>query len=188
MYAGRLGIVAGAIALAACTRGPEAVTPVTVARGAALVFETQPGWVVETPSSGVRKAQYRLPHAPEDSEDASVAVFFFGGDGGSKEANIERWASQFEQPDGRPSAHVAQNSARKVGGMDVHEVDIAGTYVAETFPGSGQRVRKEGWRMLAAIIETDHGPYYVKLVGPAATVERWEASYRNFVSQLKPQR
>jgi hypothetical protein len=70
--------------------------------------------------------------------------------------------------------------------MSVHDVDLSGTYVAETTPGSGQHLRKEGWRLLGSIVEAKEGPYYVKLVGPAATVKHWESSFRNFVSELKP--
>jgi len=46
-------------------------------------------------------------------------------------------------------------------------------------------VRKEGFRMLAAIVEGDEGPYYAKLVGPANTVAKWEPSFRDFVSRMK---
>jgi hypothetical protein len=74
---------------------------------------------------------------------------------------------------------------RKVNGMPVHEVALSGTYVAETAPGSGQRVREEGWRMLVSVIDSDHGSYYAKLVGPQATVERWEPSFRRFVGEVR---
>jgi hypothetical protein len=152
---------------------------------AALVFTPQAGWVVEQPASAMRKAQYRLPHVDADAEDASLVVYFFGGQGGGKQANIDRWAGQFEQPDGRASLDVMQTSMRSVHGMHVDEVDLSGTYVAETSPGSGERVRKEAWRMLASIVEGAQGPHYIKLVGPAATVAHWEASYRRFVSDLQ---
>jgi hypothetical protein len=134
----------------------------------------------------MRKAQYRLPHAEKDAEDASLVVFFFGGQGGTLEANIDRWAGQFEQPDGRASADALKTSTRTVNGMTVHDVDLSGTYVAETAPGSGEHVRKEGWRMLASILEAKSGPYYAKLVGPSATVARWEESFRSFVTEAKP--
>jgi len=73
-----------------------------------------------------------------------------------------------------------------VNGMKTTEVQLSGTYVAETAPGSGEHLRKEDWRMLAAIIEAQEGPYYIKLVGPRATVAHWEASYREFLSAIKP--
>jgi hypothetical protein len=75
-------------------------------------------------------------------------------------------------------------SERRVLGMPVHEVALEGTYVAETSPGSGVRVREPGWRLLAAIVESDHGPYYAKLVGPGATVEAHAAGFRAFLSEI----
>ena len=133
-----------------------------------------------------RKAQYRLPRAEKDAEDATLIVHYFGGQGGTMQANLERWCGQFEQPDGRASSDVVRSSTRTVRGIPVHEVDLSGTYVAETSPGSGQRLRKEDWRMLAAVFEAKDGPYYAKLVGPADTVRHWEASFRAFVDAARP--
>ena len=134
----------------------------------------------------MRKAQYLLPRADGDAEDASLVVYYFGtGGGGGREANLERWAGQFEQPDGAASKDRLKSADRTVNGLAVTDVELAGTYVAETSPGSGERVRKEGWRMLASIVDTPAGPYYAKLVGPEKTVARWEASYRAFVDGLK---
>jgi hypothetical protein len=150
----------------------------------ALNLGPQPGWVVETPSSAMRKAQYRLPHVGADAQDATLVVYFFAGQGGGAQANIDRWTAQFEQPDGRASADVLETSERDVNGIRVLEVDLSGTYVAETAPGSNQRVHEPGWRMLAAIVSSAPGPHYVKLVGPAATVAHWESSYRRFISSI----
>ena len=171
---------------AAATKTPSAAESEAPAATGPLVFTPEPGWTVEKPSSSMRKAQFLLPRASGDKEDASLIVFFFGGQGGSIDANIERWTQQFEQPDGKSSADLLVKSERSVNGMAVHDVELSGTYVAETSPGSGEHLRKEGWRMLASIIEAKEGPYYAKLVGPSATVKHWEPSFRNFVSQLKP--
>lgn len=166
----------------------DPVVPTSAPAPASLSFKAQPGWVVETPSSAMRKAQYSLPHGAESGEDASLVVYFFGGGGGSREANLERWASQFEQPDGSPSADKLQSSTRTVAGHEVLDADLSGRYVAETAPGSGVHYDKPDWRMLATIVETPEGPYYFKLVGPAATVAHWKASYDAFVEGIAPAR
>lgn len=151
-----------------------------------LRFPAQAGWVVETPTSSMRKAQYRLPGATGPEGDASLVVYHFGpGGGGGIEANLERWAGQFEQPDGSDSSAVLRRATRTVNGLARTEVELAGTYVAETSPGSGERVRQEGWSLLAAILEAPGGAYYVKLVGPLATVERWRTSYRSFLDGVR---
>ncbi len=176
---------ASAPASAAPTPPAPAAAPAAAATGA-LAFTAQPGWVVEKPTSAMRKAQYTLPHVEKDTEDAALVVYFFSGQGGDLQANLDRWCGQFEQPDGKPSTEVLKNSSRTVNGMNVHQADLSGTYVAETAPGSGEHVRKEGWRMLAAILEAMEGPYYAKLVGPAATVAKWEESFKSFVDAAKP--
>ncbi len=149
-----------------------------------LVFTAQAGWIAEEPESAMRKAQYRLTNEEGDFEHASLVVYHFGESAGSAEENIERWCGQFEQSDGRLSSEVATRSVREIAGMTVHELRLGGRYVAETSPGSGEYLRKEDWLLLAAIVETKHGPYYVKLVGPAPTVERWEASYHAFLDSI----
>jgi hypothetical protein len=170
----------------AATARPEAVdTKPAREPGTHLRFTAQDGWIEDSPQGAMRKAQYRLPGSDSHSVDAHLVVYFFSGSGGSLEANLERWASQFEQTDGSRSFDRMRRSQRSVAGMSVHEVDLEGTYVAETFPGSGERENKPGWRMLASVIESDHGPYYAKLVGPRDTVARWEASYRRFISDVR---
>ncbi|MFN0006928.1 MAG: hypothetical protein ACKVXR_03395 [Planctomycetota bacterium] len=169
---------------------PAAAKPPSApkASGAAgeLVFSPPSGWIVEKPTSNMRKAQYKLPRAQGDTDDASLVVFFFGSaGGGGREANLTRWAGQFEQPDGTDSSQRMQSTDRTVNGLPVTEVELSGTYVAETTPGSGERVRKENWRMLAAIVEAPAGSYYVKLVGPSETLRSWESSYKTFLDALE---
>ena len=150
--------------------------------GTALAFTTPSGWIAVTPSSSMRKAQYQVPKTDGDAEDAECVVYYFGASGGGGiDANIDRWCSQFEQPDGGDSHAVLKANDRKVAGMNVHEVELSGTYVAETAPGSGVHLNKPGFAMRGAIIESDHGAYYAKLVGPAATVTRQAGAFRGLV-------
>lgn len=153
--------------------------------GQPLTFSPPEGWVPSEPSSSMRAAQYRLPGV-DGAGDAELVVYYFGPEsGGSVEANVERWAGQFEQPDGSDSMDRLARSERRVLGMPVHEVALSGTFVAETTPGSGVRVNHPGWRLLAAIVESDHGAYYLKLTGPEATVDAHQAAFRSFVSEIR---
>lgn len=177
-----------ATSASASTEAPVAdePAPATHKAGDPVVFTPAPGWVVETPTSKMRVAQYKLPKAAGDPEDAELVVFNFGATGGgSIEANLARWSSQFAQPDGGDSAALMQRSERKVNGIDVTEVRLSGSYVAETFPGSGERVNKPNFALLAAILDNGDNDYYVKLTGPAATVEQHAAAFREFISNVK---
>ena len=134
-------------------------------------------WVTETPSSGFRKGQYRLPRAEGDPEDATCVVFYFRGEGGAVQANLERWSGQFEQPDGRPSREVAKIERTEVNGLKQTRMDLTGTYLFSPTPMMPPTERKPGFRLLAAVIETSTGPWFVKLVGPEKTVAKWEGSF-----------
>ena len=85
----------------------------------------------------MRVAQYKLPKAAGDTEDASLVLYYFGqGQGGSTAANIERWVGQMKQADGS-AVKDAKEEHFEANGLKVTTVDVSGTYVAETAPGSG---------------------------------------------------
>ena len=147
-----------------------------------LKFTAPAGWVAETPTSSMRKAQYRLPKADGDSEDGELAVFYFGGGGGGVQMNIDRWIGQFSKPDGSPVTD-ARTSHRTVHGIPLTIVDVTGTYVGGM--GSAETKPKTDFRMLAAVAEAGNGPWFFKLTGPAKTVTRWEPSFRSFLDSIQ---
>src|SRR5262245_38026186 len=151
----------------------------------ALHYDAPPGWVKKPPASRMRLAEFTLPKAEADPEDAELAIFHFGGGGGDGQANLERWIGQITQPDGRASKEVAKTSQQKAGALALTIVDVAGTYVAETRPGSGERLNKPGFRLRAAVVEGRGGPYFVKLTGPAKTVARWDQGFAAFLKSLR---
>jgi hypothetical protein len=141
------------------------------------------GWVEQTPTSSMRKAQFSLPRVEGDSEDAELVAFYFGqGQGGSVEANIDRWIGQISQPDGSSSKEKAKTNSREVAGKKVTLVDVSGTYSNTMMSNTSPR---PGYRMLAAVIETGEGPWFFKLVGPEKTVTKWSGSFDQFISNLK---
>jgi hypothetical protein len=134
----------------------------------------------------MRVAQYRLLKASGDTEDASVVLYYFGqGQGGSTAANIERWVGQMKQEDGSASKDKAKEESLEANGLKIATVDISGTYVAETTPGSGTFQNKPGYRLRAAVIETPKGPYFVKLVGPEKTVTLWNDSFLSYLRSFE---
>jgi hypothetical protein len=153
---------------------------------AALKYDAPRGWTTRQAASSMRVAEFVLPRAQGDAEDAELIVYFFGGQGGAVQANIDRWIGQMSQPDGRPSSAVAKTSTTQSrSGLKVTLVDVSGTYVAETMPGGGARHNKPNFRLRAAIVDTPRGPYFVKLTGPAPTVARWDDAFRGFVASLR---
>jgi hypothetical protein len=152
----------------------------------ALKFDVPKGWVSKTPSSPMRVAEFSLAKSGSDTEDATVTVYFFGGQGGSVQANMDRWIGQMSQPDGKPSKDVAKTSTMQTAtGLKVSLVDVSGTYIAEVTPGSSERLNKPGFRQIAAVVETKDGPYFVKVTGPAGTVAKWKESVDAFLKSLR---
>ena len=142
-----------------------------------MTFDPPADWIPLPVSSPMRVAQFTLPKTAGDAEDADLTVFYFGGAGGSVEANLERWTGQMLQPDGRRSADVATTTAFLVGELAVTLLDVPGIYAAEVRPGSGIRYHKPGFRLKAAVVETPAGPYFFKLTGPVRTVEAWDETF-----------
>jgi hypothetical protein len=150
-----------------------------------LKFIVPAGWIEEERGSSMRVAQYKLPKAPTDTEDASLVLYYFGqGQGGSTAANVERWVGQMKQADGS-AAKDAKEEHFEANGLKVTTVDVSGTYVAETAPGSGTFHNKPAHRLRAAVVETPNGSYFVKLVGPEKTVTQWNDSFLSYVKSFE---
>jgi hypothetical protein len=132
-------------------------------------------------------AEFVVPKTAGDAEDAELVVYFFGGSGGSADANIDRWIGQMQQPDGSASKDKARRDAQTINGLKVSTVDVAGTYTAEMRPGATEHFNKPGFRLRAAVVETPRGAYYVKMTGPAKTIAAADADYRKFLASLKYQ-
>ena len=148
-----------------------------------LSFEPASEWVVVEPTSRFRVAQYELPW---DGRSAELVIFHFGPAGAAKvEDNIARWRSQVRRENKRLDPAKAEVTHEEYGGIVVDWVDLEGTYVAETFPGSGKHHEDRGFRVLAAVVQTRGGPYYVKLVGPESVVDRWSGSFANLLASFE---
>jgi len=152
---------------------------------AGITYAPPTTWKVVPTSSTMRVAQFALPRAAGDAQDAELVIYYFGGSGGTVDANLQRWLGQMQQPDGRPSSAVAKNSKRTLNGLAATIVDVSGTYVAELTPGSKERHNSPNFRLRAVVIETSNGPYFLKLTGPSATVAAHDKSFEQFLNSIK---
>ncbi len=151
-----------------------------------LRYKVPDGWVKEQTTSSMRVAQYKLPKTEGDPEDALLVIYYFGAtQGGAVQANIDRWISQIQQPDGSASKDKARTETSIVNGLKVTSVDVSGTYTAEMAPGTPSQRNEANYRMRAAVIETPKGNYFLKLVGPAKTMGNWEQSITDLVKSVE---
>jgi len=142
-----------------------------------LVFALPAAWVKEQPSSGMRLAQARIP-GPAGA--AELAIFYFGaGGGGTADANIERWVGQIDQP-----AVPPKRASFTAHGLGVTWVDVAGTMKPSTV-GMGPATAQPGSRLLGAVVEGPGGPWFVKAVGPDATVAAARPAFLEMLHGLR---
>jgi hypothetical protein len=159
-----------------------------VIQAATLQYTAPAAWKARTAASSMRVAEFIVPRAAGDAEDGELIVYFFGGSGGSVDANIDRWVGQFRTAGGGPVATPSRTST-KSGSLTITAIDVSGTYVAEVRPGSTERLNKPDFRMRAAVVETPRGPYFVKFTGPARTVAQAMSSgdFERFIKSLRYQ-
>jgi hypothetical protein len=181
-----------ALVSSACSKRSVATAPGNQAAKVTgeLRYSVPESWQVEKPNSNLRVAQYRLPRADGDNADAELVLYYFGqGQGGSAQANIDRWLNQMQQPDGSPSREKAKIETLTINGMPVTTVDVLGKYNGGmASPGaspSATPVNMSNYRLRAAIIETPKGSYFVKLTGPQNTVSRWEQAYTDYIKSFE---
>ncbi len=148
------------------------------AQAGALTFTRPAGWTDRAPASSMRVAEFVVPRASGDAEDGELIVYYFGGTGGTVEANLQRWTTQFQ------STAAPVRTTATVNGLQLTNLDVSGTYVAEVRPGAAERHNKPGFRMRATVVETPKGPYFIKLTGPAATIAGAGAAFEQFLESL----
>jgi hypothetical protein len=139
-------------------------------------------WVEEDPSSSMRLAQFSVPGSDADS-NANLVIYYFGqGQGGTNEANISRWQSQFSKPDGGVVSPQVQTTEAQ--GMPVTLVEFRGDYARGVGMGIGGTALKDQM-LLAAIVEYPRGNIFIQLHGPAEAVSMHRAAFIAFIQSIE---
>lgn len=173
-----LGLVVPSVLIPALTSADEKAadaktTKVTAGDITLTVPET---WKKkDKPSSQLRVAEIEVPAAKEDKDNGELVVFYFGAGGaGGVNDNVTRWIGQFEEEGRKVRSFTGKSEQGKY-----TLVDLTGTYKKPIGPPIQMKSEsKPGWRMIGVILETEKGPYFVKLDGPTKTIAAVEADYR----------
>lgn len=152
----------------------------TGARG--LVWTAPPGWIVETPSSPMRRAQYRIS-GPGGA--AECVVFYFGpGQGGDARSNAARWGSQFRRADGTGAGDGVKTREIKVGDIPVTMVEVAGTYVGG-MGGAPEGPERPDYMLLGAIAAGEDANWFFRAIGPRATLEAQRGGFERMIRSVR---
>jgi hypothetical protein len=150
---------------------------------AALLAESAAGLKWTAPEGWASKGSAPMRAATYTVQDSECIVYFFGaGQGGSVDANIARWKSQFTA-NGQPAP--AKIDKRMVHGLPVTEMDVSGTYTATGGAAMTQQAPVSDARMLAAIIEGPGGSIFLKFTGPLKTVGANKQKFEQLVNSFQ---
>lgn len=143
------------------------------AESAAGVKWTAPAsWKTETGTRPMRAATYLVP------DNAECVAYFFGeGQGGSVDANMERWKNQFHGP-------AAKILKRTIHGLPVTTIDVSGDYSGMGGPMSSDKTVKSEYRLLGAIVEGPGGNVFFKFTGPAKTVAANQSKFEALLASV----
>ena len=164
---------------------PNAMMPSPVmTEGAALTWTMPADWIQEPPANMMRQAQYRVPGPGGDGQ---CVVYYFGaGQGGGPQANAERWADQFEQPDGRSSREVLVTTESETNGLPTLLVEVTGTYKeGGMMMTGGPETINPGYMLMAAIVEGPDAHWFFKFTGPEETVRANAGQFQTLVDSVQ---
>ena len=153
---------------------------------AGMKSKTPDSWKEERTTSDMRLAQFKLPKAEGDPEDAQVIVFYFRGGSGSAEQNLQRQRAKFKPADGKDKVEEKLDKI-KVGTHDAPYQDLTGTFLQKKrpFDPADKGVARDNYRQLYVIVLTDKGDYYPSMIGPAKTVEKHKKAFDDWLKNFK---
>ena len=139
-------------------------------------------WATQPPSNRMRLAQYDIPGP---GGGASFTVYRFPGGAGTVDQNVERWLGQFDPPEGKTLEEVSKVEKKEIDGLAVTQVEVSGNFGGQSMaPMAAPEAPKSDMRMFAAIVEGQGDPYFVKVIGPNATLARWQPPLESLVASL----
>lgn len=131
-----------------------------------------------------RVATYKISAVTGDKAGAECVVYFFGaGQGGTVDANLDRWKGQFQGPAGKPAP--AQVATRKSRGLSITTIDTAGEYSGMGGPIAAAPA-VPGYRLLGAIVEGPAGNIFIKFTGPAKTIAANQKKFELLLTSFQP--
>jgi len=140
-----------------------------------------PSLVSRPSTSSMRLAEFDVPRS--DDTHAEVIVYYFGqGQGGSADANIARWSTQFMTPEG---GHVTPHVMSVDGTQFTTTVaEFEGSYARGVGLGTSTADAEPDQALIAAVVETPRGNLFLQLFGDRVAVEETRADFLDMVTSI----
>ena len=138
-------------------------------------------------AADMKAASYSYGPLEKDKEPANLSVFFFGpNQGGTIEANEQRWIKQMSLPDGGDPAKAAIRYTMDVNGLPAHVLTLYGTFNESMGgPMSQKTTPRENYRLIGVIVEAPQGNVFFKLTGPDYTAKIMVEAFMAMVKQIQ---
>ena len=170
-------IAAPLLAMAAGSAGAETVYFI------GLKGEVPEHWQAEQPGSNMRLLQYSVPEE-RGGEGAQFILYYFGfGQGGNLRDNLERWQSQFSNPDGTAVEPLVSEIEQAA--LPAVLVELRGSYARGVGMGPVGEALPDRM-LLAGLVESPKGNLYPQLHGPAAFVSGQRDAFIAFIRSIAP--
>jgi len=141
-------------------------------------FPRPEGWSWVTPTSTIRKAELSIPSPEQGGNPATVTFFCFGrGEGGSVQANVERWTAQFANTDGSPIKAVTESKVFNL--IPVTIVTATGLFSSGMGQPASTTQTLSGLR--GAILQSPQGDVYLKMTGPETLVRKSTKAFDDMI-------
>lgn len=153
-----------------------------------VAWQPPAGWADEG-TREMRIASYSVP-GKSGAAAGECAVYYFGpGQGGTPDANIERWVGEFENP------QSPQRTTATVHGLRVTRARVRGAYrshgggmgadMGGGSPHGGGEAAQADQELMGAIVEGPQGLVFFKLTGPRATIDGAAGDFDKMIASLR---
>jgi len=154
---------------------------------AGLKWTAPKGWKIENAARPMRVATYMISPAVGETTSAECVVYFFGsGQGGSVEANLDRWRGQMLGPGGKPADGKIEK--RTIHGLPLTTIDTSGDYNGMGGPMASSKSVQSNYRLLGAIVEGPGGNVFIKFTGPAKTIAASQAEFEQLLDSFEKEK
>ncbi len=144
----------------------------------ALTFKSDAPWKTSAKAKPMSQGGFTLP-GKDGAADLEAVFYHFGkGQGGDLDANVKRWQGMFTP---EPAAKLDKEEFA-FGDKKATLVSITGTYKGSAFspvPPAADNT------LLAAVIPSDEGDVYVRMVGPAKDIAAAKDPFKKLLLTAK---